>query len=309
MPLRAVTLVDLIQAGCFRDPGQGRYLTSRIIHGMSSALCFLQSLNPQLIHGTIRPDFVVYRNKAFQLADISLAKSVSDMYTEIGAGAEPTSSNPFDRAAQDTSKVDIYALGMVIVVCLTSSSDFQIQWLCGGDLDTWRLLAENVISGQLTDFAPSLKTMLARNPSDRPDPRILMKELGDYIERDRERNLWPAVDNIAAAEETDRLRDGSVAAGDESLGQASEVIDLVEFKSDSNNQPQHVPPWFTGTGSLPATFKCSSTCSFFTALSAQSETEAFFLPPGLFSSHRAQMTKTKTWATALTMAVMPAVCW
>ncbi|EPE02911.1 serine threonine protein kinase [Ophiostoma piceae UAMH 11346] len=202
MPIYWCSLADLIDNGLFRG-SQAQYMAARMVHNISTALCCLAASPDPIVHRDVKPENILYRDGLFYLADFGIAKAVNKNYTKIGTecfqspeanqeqevaqtSSFPTKkqAGPFEKRKKPPMKqlpaMDMFSLGLTLAACLVRRRlrDTYDRWR---GQDTWVNEASNVLQDPCACFGPSIVSMLAPNPGDRPSAATVLAEVELFL--------------------------------------------------------------------------------------------------------------------------------
>jgi serine/threonine protein kinase len=84
MPIYKGNLHDLLQRLRHEAPETVRPMTDMMLHQMLTALDFVHTCNPPIIHRDIKPPNILYQGDKFLLTDFGIAKVVDTSNTIVG---------------------------------------------------------------------------------------------------------------------------------------------------------------------------------------------------------------------------------
>ena len=159
MPVYTGSLHQLIRRaradGWGTDMGPGQMMLQIL-----AALDYLHE--GDILHRDVKPANILYRDKSFLLADFGIAKVANPLETMVGT---PRYVAPEVRAGRSqTTKLDIYSLGVTLLECLAELPD-------EGEGE------DEILQLSLNHVAPQYAPMLATNPDDRPSARLLLDKV------------------------------------------------------------------------------------------------------------------------------------
>ncbi|KAI0185578.1 kinase-like protein [Xylaria flabelliformis] len=134
-------------------------MTAEMLRQILDALNFVHTYQPQIIHGDVKPENILYHGNQFLLTDFGLAQVVDRLDKRVGTMW--FMAPELHRKGVRTPKVDIYALGVTVAECL-----FKLPLIKERKNleDKWRELLYNLLS----TYAPHYASMLAEDPQSRP---------------------------------------------------------------------------------------------------------------------------------------------
>ncbi len=177
MPIYEGSLSHLIERHRRNRPVL-EHITAMMLHQILGALEFVHAQNPPIIHRDIKPANILYQGEKFLLTDFGIAKPVDACKTLFGT--RPYMAPEFRQGGDQTPKLDIYALGVTVVVCLAEVNPNEekedAQW-------------HRTLQSLMRQEAPTLASMLADVPSQRPTAEKLLKDFFSQFPRPPSRNI------------------------------------------------------------------------------------------------------------------------
>jgi len=157
-------------------------VTQSILH----ALCFLNSLEPPVIHRDVTSENILYSGGMWKLADFGVARTIEA--TDVEKVMSPTG-NPRWRAPEVarglpySTKADIFSLGVVLWECLTNSVPFaNLPEREGNHVVNVLHLPDLTEERCPKDLKRLVERCLQPKPEDRPDLDVLCAAMAQ-IER------------------------------------------------------------------------------------------------------------------------------
>ncbi|KLP11498.1 Uncharacterized protein Y057_10061 [Fusarium fujikuroi] len=170
MPVYEGNLYNLLEEPRVDGKEGVRNIISQMLYQMLQALDFVHSRNPQIIHRDIKPPNILYRGNNFFLTDFGIAKAVDTSNTVVGT---PNYMAPEVREKREqTSKVDIWGLGVTVVACLENPKDFEEEG-SRTDGEKWYEYLQKSLSQH---HSSSLISMVSVDPDGRPAADELLRQ-------------------------------------------------------------------------------------------------------------------------------------
>ncbi|EPE02900.1 calcium calmodulin-dependent protein kinase [Ophiostoma piceae UAMH 11346] len=186
------SVADLIRGRWFEEEATKKLRVYHMASQISSALCSLSTSDRTtraraLIHRDIKPENILFKNQHYVLSDFGLAKAVdrnaSLVGTEMYKAPEManTGRNSHHTPAPHTTKIDIYSLGITMVVCYNSWSAEDIFQNYSHNMGSWRSYAKMKLAQFAGEDFACAGAILESSPVNRPAARTIRGELGGYI--------------------------------------------------------------------------------------------------------------------------------
>lgn len=169
MPIYEGNLHDLLKRLRHGAPEIVPAKTGMALNQILDALDFVHTRDPPVIHRDIKPPNILYRSDKSFLTDFGIAKVVDSSSTAVKS--EWYIAPEVRKNGEQTTKVDIWGLGVTIVECLAElppeeeRHDTFIEW------EWWY----EDLQVRLNQHAPHFTSMLAVDASRRPTACDLLK--------------------------------------------------------------------------------------------------------------------------------------
>jgi serine/threonine protein kinase len=165
MPIYEESLHDMIQA--WRHKEADKIFVIRMIVQMLSALGYLHSRSPKIIHRDVKPMNILRLRNTFVLSDFGLAKREEDRSTGC-LGTRSYLAPEIFQGVTHTPESDIYALGVTILECMVGLP----KGLMPGDKRR-----HSKIRSQLEEHEVTLAKMVDLDPKTRPTAHQLLNKI------------------------------------------------------------------------------------------------------------------------------------